>query len=769
MTLANEAFVGKRVTRVDALEKVRGKAAFVADMDCAGMLYTKAARSSHAHSRITRLNFDEALKVPGVVRIITAKDIPGDNVIPVVNDDQPLLADGITNFYGEAIALAVAETPEAAERAASLIKIDYEKLAPVLSIEEARTATPIHEGKENNIVSECRVLKGNVEEGFSKSDLIIEGEYRVGYQEHAYIETQGAIAIPGMSGNDMLVYSSTQCPFYVQEGVSRVLGLGLDSVRVVQAVTGGGFGGKEDVPSIIAGFAAVAARLTKHPVKVIYSRQEDIMTTSKRHPAIIRHKTGVAKDGTLLAAVITYETDAGAYTTLSPIVLFRGTVHALGPYKCQNVEIRGTSYFTNKVPCGAFRGFGSPQVIFAAESHMDLIAGKLGMSPVEIRRKNLLDVGDETATGHRLRSSVGLKETFEKAVKASGWDEKYSPTGTSVGRASKNGMGIASVFYGAGLGAAGTALDKSAAVVKINKDGTVNLMLGVTEMGQGAITVFAQMAAESLGFDIASINVSNPDTGIVPDSGPTVASRATMVGGRAIMDACATLRLVMTWRASKMLGVPPEAVKFRNGEVLVNGSTAVITVKDVVKSCHANGEKLSGIGWYVPQRLVWDANTGTGEAYITYSFATQVAEVKVDMETGRTEVLNFWAAHDVGRAINPTGVEGQIEGGVVQGMGYGMMEELVHDSEGRMMNLDFVDYIIPTSKDAPKIESIIVEAPFPDGPYGAKGLGEPSLMPAPAAVANAISNAIGKRLHELPATPERVFKMLNEEEAEKNA
>ena len=756
--VGKNSFVGKRVPRVDAREKVTGKSIFAPDIEVPGMLYAKIVRSTKAHAKIRAINTQAALKIPGVVKIIVAKDVPGENVVPVVNDDQPLLADKITRFHGEAIAIILAETERAAERAEKQVSIDYKEFTPLLSIEEARFGKrKVHKDKPDNIAAECRVVKGNVKTGFKKAYKIFEAKYRVGYQEHAYIETQGAVAIPGPEKASITVYSSTQCPFYVQGAVSRALGYPFDRVRVVQATTGGAFGGKEDVPSIVGCLAAVAAHVAGRPVRLIYSRREDILSTSKRHPAIMHYKMGVSKDGRLVAAKITYETDAGAYTTLSPVVLFRGTVHALGPYKCPNVAIQGTSYFTNKVPCGAFRGFGSPQVIFAHESHMDFIAKEMGMSPVEIRRKNLLNVGDETATGHKLTSSVGIREAFEAAVNVSGWKKKYNPKGKRKKGHIRSGLGIATVYYGVGLGAAGAALDKSAAVIKVHKDGMATVMLGTTEMGQGALTVFAQMSAESLGFDIQSIKVVDPDTNIVPDSGPTVASRATLVGGRAIMDACRQIRKTMIRRAAKMLKVSQDKIFFKEGEVFVGGKRSKKTTADVANECHINSEKLSAVGWYKAPKLVWDARTGRGAAYLTYSFGTQVAEVEVDTRTGKTDIKNFYAAHDVGRAINPIGVEGQIEGGVVQGMGYAFMEEIIHDKDGRMLNPEFTDYLIPTAKDAPKIVPIIIEAPFPGGPFGAKGIGEPSLMPAPAAVANAISNATGKTIRELPVTMEKLF------------
>ncbi len=747
---------------MDAKAKVLGKGIFVADLFFPRMLYARVIRSSKPHAKIRQIHLDAARKIPGVHAILTAEDIPGRNEIHVVFNDQLFLAPGRVRYVGEPIAVLAAETSEIAEKAVARVEIEYEELPALFDPLEARGHSEIHLFGTDNIYKHLKVRRGNVEEGFARSDVVIENKYRTPYQEHAYLEPQGMVAVPKPNGM-MKVYGSMQCPFYVQEGVATVLGLPLSKVRVIQTATGGAFGGKEDVPTLVGVQAAILAQKTGRPVKLIYSRDEDIISMSKRHPGIIRYKSGAKKDGTLQAIEVEYILDSGAYSTLSPVVLWRGTVHAGGPYRIPNVRVDSYAVATNKVPSGAFRGFGSPQILFAAELQMDELARALGMDPAEIREKNLLRLGDKTITGQKLMFSVGNLEAFQKAIEKSGYFEKKREkrdTHSTI----KKGIGLSSVYYGVGLGAGGVHLARAGAYVQILADGSVQFAVGTTEMGQGMATVLTQIVADELGLPLEAITILETDTSRIPDSGPTVASRATTMSGNALKDACAKLRKPLTRAASDLLGVPDGSILLKDGWACDPAhSEKKIQMKEVIAECFRRRDSLAAAGFFRSPEVSWDDATGQGNAYVTFAYATNVAEVEVDTETGAVRVVRITAAHDVGKAINPQLVAGQIEGGTVQGMGYALTEEIVMKN-GTIQNPNFSTYIIPTIKEAPAIDPIIVEAPYPNGPNGAKGFAEQPLMGIAPAIANAVADAIGVRIRELPLKPERVWQALEEKE-----
>jgi len=749
--------VGKPVPRNDAYAKATGKALFVGDLYLPGMLYAKIKRSDYAHAKILRIDTTKASKIPGVRCIATAKDIPGNNIVPVVFRDLVLLAEDKVRFYGEPIAVVAADTPEIAEEACEKIIIEYEELEPLLDPLSSRTSH-IKLWKDDNTFQYYCIRKGNIEEGFREADVIIERTYKTPYQEHAYLEPQGMLAIPLPYGG-MEIRGSMQCPFYVQEAVAEVLGIDLAQVRVIQMETGGGFGGKEDVPSIVGAQAALAAHLTGKPVKLIYSREEDIISMSKRHPGHIKYKLGATKDGRLVAAEVEYIINAGAYATLSPIVLYRGTIHSCGAYVIPNVKVDSYAVATNMVPCGAFRGFGSPQVLFAVESIIDELAAELNMDPVELRRKNLLRPGERTATNQLLDHSVGIHECLDKVVQASQWDEKRKRYPEKIGK-KLTGIGVSTIMYGVGLGAAGKFLDRTGAYVSLLADGTAQVAVGTTEMGQGMKTVLAQIAADELGIPFESVVTIETDTSRVPDSGPTVASRSTTMSGRAIRKACIPIRENLLTAASNLLKVERSRIKIEYGKIFVDGKPTEVPLKEVIREAMSEKLQLTYEGYDSSPLINWDPKTGIGDAYIVFAFAANVAEVTVDTRTCEVTVKNIWAAHDIGRAINPQTAEGQIEGGSVQGMGYAIMEEILYDKKGKMLNPNFSTYILPTALDAPWIEPFIIEHPYREGPFGAKGFGEQPLMGIAPAIVNAIFNATGKRLYEIPATPERLFQLL---------
>ncbi len=755
--------VGQSVPRVDAEAKVTGQARYIDDLAFPGMLHAAVIRSTRPHARLLHLDLSHVVTHPKVVCVATPADIPGQNCVPIIYRDMPVLAAGLVRYVGEPVALVAAETREAAQEAARRARVEYEDLPavfdPLTAIQPGAPQAAVPEAAEyGNVFNHMRIRKGNVEEGFAQADVVVEGEYRVGYQEHAYLEPQGVIAVPEDGG--MTVYGSLQCPFYVQNAVATVLGLPFSKVRIVQTVTGGGFGGKEDVPSHLAAMAAVLAWKSKRPVKLVYDRDEDIATTSKRHPGVIRYRTGAKRDGTLTAVEVEFYYNAGAYQTLSSAVLWRGLIHAAGPYRIPHVKVDGYSVATHTVPCGAFRGFGSPQVIFAHESQMDELAQRLGMDPLELRAKNALRVGDETSTAQVLEESVGLWECIERARSLARWDEvqREVEAFNRRERFRRRGLGVSTVMYGVGMGAKAPLLDKAGAYMKLEVDGSVTVAVGTTEMGQGAQTVLAQIAAAALGVPLSSVQIAPVDTARVPDSGPTVASRTTTVQGQAIVDAAGKLRRRMEEAVRLMLDCP-DFVLEGNAFCSTREPQRKVSLAEVARWMWAHNWDMGATGWAEAAPVDWDPQTGLGKAYFVYAYACHLAEVEVDLLTGETKVTRFWAVHDSGKIVNPQTARGQVVGGIAQGMGYALMEELLAQ-EGRILYPTLTAYHIPTGVDMPEVQVAFVEAPYSGGPFGAKGLGEVPLMASHAAVANAISRAVGRRLRQYPAVPERVLALV---------
>lgn len=759
--------VGKPLPRKDAKVKVTGEAQYIYDLSFADEKYLFVVRSPYAHAKITNITIDDH-KVEQINAVVaTAKDIPGKNVIHVIFDDWPLLAEKIVYHVGQPVAIAVANNLKDAKEAASVINVEYEELPAIFDPVEAKNHPSIHIFGEDNVCSYWQQKNGDIEKGFAEADIIVEGEYRTPAQEHAYIEPQGCIAVP-LGHDEMTVYGSMQCPFYVQKAVSAILGYPWSKVTIIQTTTGGAFGGKEEQPNQIAGLAALGAYLTKKPVKFLLSREEDIETTSKRHPAVIKIKTGATKDGKLIAVKIDHYLNTGAFATLAPAVLYRGALHAVGPYNCENVNVQAYAVTTNLVPFGAFRGFGAPQVLFACEEQMDRIAVKLNLDPSEFRAKNLLHKGDTTSFGQLVDHSVGMQETLKKAKEESNWKSKWkqSPDFKYVIEESRKGnylwkgIGISTIFYGVGLGSAGKHMSKTGAYVQLEPDGSAIFAVGTTEMGQGMITVLAQILAEELGLNYEKVRMTPVDTSRVPDSGPTVASRSTTFSGRAIQDACSKIRRIMFEIIAKHFGVNPSVILLKDNFVVAETANKRISVEDAIKMVYQERGQVSAAGWDVAPQTDYDNEKGQGKAYAIYAYCTNIVEVEVDAQTGTVLIEKIWAAHDVGKAINPQTLEGQIEGGSLQGMGLGRFEEIVWTPEGQIWSNNLGTFLIPTIKDSPEIHSIIIEDPWNDGPFGAKGIGEQPLMGIAPALTNAIYNAIGVRINEIPATPERVWKAI---------
>jgi len=738
--------VGIAIPKVDSLEKVLGEAKYGADLSSKEPFHLKVVRSPKPHAKIVRIEINDALKVPGVERIFTAKDVPGRNLSGVINKDQPILASDRVRYVGDPVALVSTQTEEAAEEAAKKVLVVYEDLPFINRPEEALKldAPLIHE--KGNLLYEFRVIKGDVQAGFKEAEIIVEETYTTTWIDHAYLEPDAGLSYSDDEGR-ITVVCPTQNVHYDQKEVAALLALPSEKVRIIQCATGGGFGGRLDIT--VQCLLALAAFHLKKPVKIVYSREEVFQGTSKRHPLTIRYKSGAGKDGKLTAVEVDILGDTGAYASYGSTVAIRSAIHATGPYEVPHVKVRSRMVYTNNPWAGAMRGFGVPQMAFAHESQMDLLAKELKIDPIEIRLKNALHVGSETASGQTLMTSVGIGETLKKVKE---WrDQRGISKIDSKKPFIKKGIGVGSMWYG--IGNSGVA-NPSTAQMEIDPNGEVRLFTGAADIGQGSDTVLLQIASESLGVPLKEIRLIRADTAITTDAGATSASRQTYVSGNAILDAIKNLKQEITKEASRLLEVDRQDLFFEDGKIKSKSNPSVsLSIKEMAKRC---GRVLRGEGSFDPETTRLDPETGQGAPYATYAFATHLAEVEVDTETGKVKVNRVIASHDVGKAIHPKNVMGQIMGGVAMGTGFALMEEFIPDE-----TTSFVNYLIPTSKDVPEVIPILVEDEEPTGPFGAKGVGEPAVIPSAPAILNAIADAIGERIFHLPANLERVMEAVN--------
>ena len=747
--------VNKAVNRIDAYEKVTGRAKFGGDLFFPQMLYGKVLRSKYPHARITAINIKKALSCPEVKAVLTAIDIP-NNEFGVIIPNQQVLAGERVFYIGDGVAMVAAETKEAAAEATTLIKVQYEKLPGIYHPEEAADPKrkPIHPGMPDNQVVHHRLRKGDVQTGFAQSEVILKREYSTQFVEHAYLETEAVVAVPHEQNSLVTIYGSIQNPFACRNAVASVLQVHLSQVRIIQNHMGGSFGGKDEVISSMAARAALLALKTNQPVKMVNTREESILESYKRHPYMMKYKVGATREGKLLAMEIQCVADSGAYACQTPFVTWRSVVQATGPYEIPHVQTDTYGFYTNNVYTGAMRGYGSPQVIFAQESLMDELAEQLKMTPVELRLKNIYHNDSITASGQKLDNhQVSLEEVMMKALKESHYQEKVREYEHDHCGDKKRGIGLAISFRGCSLGAEAT--DAAGAIVAIQRDGSIVISCGLAENGQGLKTVFSQIAAEELGIGMNRIHYMEVDTSVSPDSGSTVASRSTLLGGQAVRKAAHQIKKTLAEFIATEFKVRTEDLIFVN-ENIYEKDRRVASFQEAVETAQQQGLFLSAYGWYKAPEISWNEETGQGRPYFTYVYGCQVAEVEVDRGTGQVEVLKITAAHDVGRAINPACLKGQIYGGVMMGLGYGLMEE-VETKEGYIANNNFDGYLIPTIKDMPQIVPMIVENPDPNGPYGAKSIGEPTLELTAAAIANAVSHAAGRRIRHLPLNLERVL------------
>ncbi len=735
----NGESVGRSVPRVDGVAKVTGAALYVDDLRPEGALYGVTVRSHVAHGVVRGIERDPAFDWTDVV-FVTAEDIPGDNIVACIEADQPSLVPigGTVRYFGEAVALVAASSARRAASAAAHVQLAIDEEPAAFDIEQALEERVLLHGEAGgqNVFKRFEIRKGDEDLGavFARCDHVVEGTYYTGAQEQMYIEPQGLIG--SWDGDVCHIVGSMQCPYYVHKALTALLGMDDDSVVITQSVTGGGFGGKEEYPSLLAGHAALLARKAAAPVKMIYTRDEDIAFTTKRHPARIKHRLGLMSDGTVVAQEVDVVFDGGAYITLTPVVLSRGVLHAAGPYRCPHVHIVGRAVITNTPPHGAFRGFGAPQTTFAYERQMQKAAELVGMSPFAFRRHNMLQIGDTTATGQVLSDGVGSEAVLESVADVAG-EAPASETAKPDGSVIRRGRGLAFYFHGAGFTGSGEAHLKGRATVAARAGGRFEVRASSTDIGQGATTMFTQIAATALGVAVDKVDVAVPSTDRVPDSGPTVASRTCMVVGIVVERAATRLReRIEAWAAD-------------------SGGATLELFEAASAMFEAKGEVAETVQYDPPPGIVWDDETYTGSAYPVFGWACCLVDVAVDMDTYEARVERCVHAVDVGKAINPLIVEGQIEGGTLQALGWALLESVEY-AEGRVRNASMTDCIVPTFADAPELETIIVEVPYAFGPHGAKGVGEIPMDGPAAAVADALSKALGGAFDRVPALPEHI-------------
>ncbi len=749
--------VGRPLARIDAPGKATGSTRYGGDYTMPGMLHAKVLRSPMASARLRRIDVSKARALPGVACAFTGADlsdrlaptdIPGQTGAKRLDTGQSILVKERVRYYGEPLALVAAERPAIAQKALDLIEYDLEPLPGIYDpLEALKAGSPIVQGS-SNIVAQLKVRKGDLDKGFAEADRVIENTYRTQFVEHAFLEPE--VGLAWVDENDVInIRVSTQVIEHFRF-IADAIGVPHNKVRIRGAMVGGGFGGKEDLTVEI--YLALLAKVTRRPVQLVYTREESFLGHGKRHPFIMTYRTGVTKDGAITALKVTMTADAGAYVFLSPYVILYALVAAPGPYRIDNLHVDATAVATNNMYTSAFRGFGAAQACVAYEAQMDEVAKALDLDRMAFRRRNLLRTGDKLATDVPIESAVWTDECMTKAWEALG---ERTPDSGPV----KVGRGVA--CYQQSYGRIMWLHDTSEAWVGIEVDGTVTVRSGVTDIGAGQISALGQIAAELLGVSLTDVVIYHSDSSTTPLAGTTTATRALYMTGNAVQLAASAVRERLVTRAAKALGVAPSQVDLADSRAFViDDPDCSISLKELVALCASEGIHRSELALFrAPFTDKIDPETGRGRVHPDYVYGAHAVEVAVDIETGEVTVLKSIGAHDVGRAINPNAVAGQIEGGGAQGQGYALSEEMCYE-EGRLVTPSLSEYLIPTAMDVPEIESIILESRSGLGPFGAKGIGEPALTPVAPAIANAVTDAIGVRVYDLPITPERIVMVL---------
>ncbi len=777
--MSHFTYIGKPATRVDALEKVLGTAKYAGDYQVPGMLVARALRSELPHARIAHLDVSPALKVPGVLAAITCEDFANHGRFGYPVEDMFMLAYQRVRYVGDSIAAVAAENEQALAAGLAAIRLELEPLEAVFdpALALAPDAPLVGQTPPDSPTTPCgNLLVRHVvrkpladldheELGASSSpqaNYFVDEHYSTMHQEHAYLEPEAALAVPWPDGSGVTVYSSNQSPFLTRDNLCKVLSLRAENVRVIQPPVGGAFGGKDDTMYQVTGQIARLAMITGRPVRMVFSREESMIVSYKRNPMRVHIQLSARADpkgfgkplGSLTDCSVHLLVDSGAYSAITPFVAWRGTIHAMGPYRYQTCSVDTDVVYTNNGYTGAFRGFGNTEVCACIEQAIDELAEKLGVDPLDFRLANCLRPGDTTPHGQPLGNDVGLTECLEQVRRDSDWDRKRSEYGRQTTDGGlQRGIGTACMFHGLSLGAEGD--DFAVSTLAINPDYSLTLTSGLTDYGTGSRTVYTLIAAETLGLRPERIHMLRPDTDTAHNSGPTVASRATVMGGNATRIAAIRLDSLLTRAAAGLFGCSLPQV-MRHGEQYIGPSEEPATFEAVVDYARRNGMQLSAQGRWDAPRIHWDAEKGQGKPYFAYHFGAQVAEVAVDAGTGYVQVTGVWAAHNTGTIIFPLGALGQLYGGITQGLGYALIERVDYN-QGYLQATNFDEYLIPTAVDVPDIVGYFVEKPFKDGPFGAKNLAEPSMVPTAPAILNAIYHATGQRIRHLPASLERVL------------
>lgn len=761
-------YIGKPAQRVDALEKVLGTAKYAGDYKLPGMLHARCLRSDLPHARIVRLDVTPALQVPGVRAAITGEDFVNHGNFGYPVQDMYMLAHEHVRYVGDAIAAVAAETPEALAAGLAAIEVELEPLPGVFDPEDALKPDAPLVGQQpwdapteprGNLLVKHIVRKGDPDPLLQESEILLDEHFSTAHQEHAYIETEAAVAVPWPGGTGVTVYSPSQSPFNDRNNLCRVLGLSVENVRVIQPPVGGAFGGKDDQIYQTSGQVAKLALITGRPVRMSFSREESMIFSYKRNPMRVHIRLGADRTGQLRASKVDLLVDSGAYSAITPFVAWRGNIHAMGAYRYDACHVDTHVAYTNNGYTGAFRGFGNTETTACIEQAVDILADRLGIDPIELRLKNCLRPGDETAHGQRLGDDVALVECLEHVRRASDWDRKRCEYGRRAGaRATaagerRRGIGVACFFHGLSLGAEGD--DFAVSTLQVNDDYSLSLTSGLTDYGTGSRTTFTLIAAEVLGLKPERIHMPRPDTDTAIASGPTVASRATVLGGNAVRVTADRLNSLLHHAAANLFGCSLVQV-LRDGERFIGPQEEPASFEDIVNHARSMGLTLSSHGRWDAPAIHWSLEDGTGKPYFAYHYGAQVAEVVVDTGTGKVNVADIWAAHNTGTVIFPQGILGQLYGGITQGLGYALMERVDFD-QGYIQATNFDEYLIPTAVDVPDITGHFVQKPFSTGPFGAKNIGEPAMVPTAPAILNAIFHATGRRVADLPANLERVL------------
>lgn len=753
--------IGKRVPRVDGSEKATGQARFTADLSLPGMLHGKLLRSPHPHARVLHVDASGAEKLPGVRAVVTARDFGNFKYgfLPTTRDEAPLAIDKV-RFIGDEVAAVAAIDPEIAAAAVELIKIDYELLPAVFDPEEAlkEGAPRIHDQVERNLSARCDMNFGDVEKGFRESDHIREDRFCTQPVLHGFIEPHAALAEWDLSGR-LVIWASKQSPYFLYRNLSTAFNLPLHKVRVIQPCVGGGFGGKNE--SFALDFsAAMLAKKSGKPVKIVLTQEEVLAFARRRHPMILRLKTGVKRDGTLVASHCKVIADGGAYASVGPLTIYLAGVFMTLPYVLRNVKYEAYRAYTNKPVSVAQRGNGIPQIRFAAECQLDLIARDLGMDPLEIRLKNACGPGYVTANNLKV-TSCGLRESIERVAAMVERPEKEA--GEIL-----RGTGFASNAFPSGGRLRGH--NSAGAVVKVHEDGGVSLLTGSTDSGQGSQTVLAMIVAEELGIGLDMVTVSRVDSEVTPVDPGTYGSRVTMIAGNAAKRAAAEAKKILAQVAAEALEADLRDIIFKEGKVFVAGSEdRAIPFSRLARMAYyqgggGTGQTVLGQATYAQELDIPDWEKGTGNLAAAYSFGTQAAQVEVNKKTGEVKVTRMWLAHDCGNALNPLGVEGQLEGSMYGGLGQALFEKLVIDESCQTLNPSFLDYRMPLAPDVPEMVARPIITMDSEGPFGAKEAGEGTQVSTVPCIINAIYNATGVMIKELPIRPEKVLKALEEKD-----